>query len=251
MRSNAQQDRIQLITKLQKTKTRNIPLQKNRKMKNLNIIITAAALLVLTMYNPCQAQEKQESSGFQFGVKGGVNFSTLYTSDAENSKMLAGFNVGIFSKLPVSGNFAFQPEFYFTTKGSDVTYNNAFVNGTARFKLDYLELPLLFVVNITDNFNIHAGPYAAYLLSGKVTNESNVTLFDFEDNIDVRDYNRFDAGLIAGVALDFKSVSFGARYSYGFVTVGKEKTFMGTTYTFPDANNGVINIYMAVPLHSN
>jgi hypothetical protein len=123
------------------------------------------------------------------------------------------------------------------------------VNGIARYKLNYIEVPLLLAINITDNFNIHAGPYVAYLLSGKTTNESNVTLFDFEENLDVNDYNRIDAGLAAGAGLDFRSVSFGARYNYGLTTVGKERTFLGTTYTFPDAVNGVLTFYMAVPLN--
>jgi hypothetical protein len=40
------------------------------------------------------------------------------------------------------------------------------MNGTAQFKLNY-RVPLLLVVNLTQNLNIHAGPYAAYLISGK------------------------------------------------------------------------------------
>jgi hypothetical protein len=214
-------------------------------MKKSILLFTTSILFIFALYIPCKAQKTNSP---QFGVKGGVNFSNLYTSDAETNKMMAGFNVGLFSKMPLTDNIAFQPELYFTTKGAEVTYNNAFVDGTARFKLNYIEMPLLFVINVTENFNIHAGPYAAYLISGKVKNESNIHLFDFEENINADDYNRIDAGIAAGACFDFRSVSFGARYSYGLTKVGKEKTFLGTTYTFPDANNGVLNLYMAIPL---
>ena len=209
----------------------------------------ASMAMIFASYAPCGAQTAQSGAETQFGIKGGVNFSHLYTEDAEDSKGLAGFHAGLFAKVPLASMLAFQPEIYFTTKGSEVTYDNAFVNGIARYKLNYIEVPLLLAINITDNFNIHAGPYVAYLLSGKTTNESNVTLFDFEENLDVNDYNRIDAGLAAGAGLDFKSVSFGARYNYGLTTVGKERTFLGTTYTFPDAVNGVLTFYMAVPLN--
>jgi hypothetical protein len=219
------------------------------KSKTIILSIFASIVMVFTTYAPSEAQTMQNSGETQFGIKGGVNFSHLYTQDADKSKGLSGFNAGLFAKVPLASMLAFQPEIYFTTKGSEVTYDNAFVNGTARYKLNYIEVPLLLAINITDNFNVHAGPYVAYLLSGTVTNKSNVTLFNFEDNLNTDDYNRIDAGLAAGAGLDFKSVSFGARYIYGLTTVGKEKTFMGTTYTFPDAVNGVLTFYMAVPLN--
>lgn len=216
-------------------------------MKKSLIAITASIMLLCTFYTPAQAQVNKNIA--RVGFKGGVNFSTLYTEDSQDSKMLAGFNIGLFSKVPVTGHVALQPELYFTTKGSEVTYNNTFVDGTARFKLNYIELPLLLAINVTDNFNIHAGPYASYLLSGKVTNESNVNLFDFEDNINSDDFNRFDAGIAVGAGLDFGSLGIGIRYNYGLTTVGKERSFMGTNYTFPDAKNGVLNFYAAISLN--
>lgn len=216
-------------------------------MKKSLITIAASLLLVGTLYTPLQAQVNKNIS--RVGIKGGINFSSLYTEDSKDSKMLAGFNLGLFSKVPITKNVAFQPELYFTTKGAEVSYNNAFVDGIARFKLNYIELPVLLAINVTDNFNIHAGPYAAYLLSGKVTNESNVNLFDFEDNINSDDFNRFDAGIAVGAGLDFGSLGIGVRYNYGFTTVGKERSFLGTTYTFPDAKNGVLNFYAAISIN--
>lgn len=190
----------------------------------------------------------QETDNSSFGFKGGVNFSNLYTEDAENSNTRIGFNAGVYAKMPITRLFAIQPEFYYTTKGAEVTYRNAFVDGTALFKLDYLELPLLLVVNVTNNFNIHVGPYAAVLISGKVKNDSNVGAFNFEDNINVDDYNRLDAGIAAGVGFDLGALGIGARYTYGVTKVGKERDFIGTRYTFPDAVNGVLNLYLSIGL---
>jgi len=217
-------------------------------MKKQLIFLSITIILFCTGQMTVNAQGKNTP---QFGIKGGVNFSKLHTNDDSDSKMLAGYHIGLFGKVPVGSFFALQPEIYFTTKGAEVTYNGTFVDGTARFRFDYVEMPLLIVANITDNFNVQVGPYAAYLVSGRVRNEANINLFNFEENINTDDYNRVDAGLVVGIGIDFESASAGVRYNYGLTKVGKERTFMGTMYTFPDANNGVLNFYLAVPLVRN
>lgn len=216
-------------------------------MKKSIFTLAASLFILCALYVPVQAQVNKDLP--RLGIKGGLNFSSLYTKDSYDSKMLTGFNIGFFSKVPITQHVAIQPELYFTTKGSEVTYNNTFVDGIARFKLNYIELPLLLAVNLTDNFNIHAGPYVAYMLSGKVTNQSNVNAFDFEGNVNSDDFNRVDAGLAVGAGVDFGSLGFGVRYNYGLSTVGKERSFLGTTYTFPDAKNGVLNFYVALAIN--
>jgi hypothetical protein len=199
-------------------------------------------LLISMTYLTSQAQELKT---MQFGVKGGLNLSNLYTSDASSSDMIAGFNIGVFDKLPVTSFLAIQPEFYITTKGASVTYNNLFVDGTAKFNLTYLEVPLLCVVNVTKLLDLQFGPYVAYLIDGKVKNVANVSLFNFEQNINVNNYNRIDAGLVLGAGLDVGSITMGARYNLGMTKVGKTQSFLGTEYTIPNANNAVINFYIS------
>lgn len=219
-------------------------------MKNI-ISISATIALLMAVHIQASAQEIQDAKGIKvsrIGLKGGVNFSNLYTSDSDKDKMLFGFNVGLFAKLPITKFLAVQPELYFISKGAELSYNNAFVNGVARFRYNYLELPVLLVVNVNENFNLHAGPYAAYMLSGSVKNESS-SLFDFEKNINTDDYNRFEVGLTGGVGIDVGAIGFGARYAYGINKVGKERTFSGTTYTFPNAHNNVFSFYMTISLN--
>jgi len=217
-------------------------------MKHAIILLVISSLFVSALNTSVNAQEINAQ---KFGIKGGINFSNLNTKNAEDNKMLTGFNLGLFAKLPLSSDFAIQPEIYYTTKGAQVTYNGTFVDGTAQFNLNYLEMPLLLVVNVTDNINFHFGPYISYMLDGKVKNESNINLFNFEDNIKTEDYNRFEAGIAAGAGIDIGALSLGARYTYGLTKVGKERTYMGTTYIFPDAKNGVASIYISFSLSKN
>ncbi|MFZ4400688.1 MAG: porin family protein [Bacteroidales bacterium] len=183
------------------------------------------------------------------GIKGGVNFSSLYTKGADDTKMLTSFNLGLFAKLPVANQISLQPEIYYSPKGGEVSYKGNVIDGTALFNFRYLEVPLIIVVNITDNFNVQLGPYASLLLSSKVTNVSENNLFDFEENIDSKDNNKLDAGFVLGTGIDVGAISIGIRYNLGLTDVVSEKIFSGVSYTIPDANNGVINFYISLSLN--
>lgn len=211
-------------------------------MKKLKSIL---ALALLTSFSQVAFSQTTDSAKLKFGVKGGVNFSNLYTEDVDDNNVLAGFNLGLFARLPITQTFAIQPELSYTTKGAELEYNNAFVNGTSTFKLNYLELPVLLVINLSENFSVHGGPYVAYLLDGEATNNSQGTLFDVENNLDNDDYNKFDTGLSVGIGYDTNKIGFGVRYNYGLQKVGKERNFNGTNYTFPNGKNSAVNLYLS------
>ena len=206
-------------------------------MKNSKIIL-ASLVLTFMGYTNSNAQ----SNVTKFGVKGGVNFSNLYTDNADDENVLTGFNIGLYAKVPVTNSISIQPEIYYTGKGAEVAYSTP-VNGTAKFKLNYIEVPVMLVANVTKNFNVQVGPYAGYLISGKTTNESGT--YNFQDNINTDDFNKIDAGVAAGLGLDLETVSFGVRYNYGLTKVGKERSYSGTNYTFPDGKNSVLSFYGA------
>ena len=206
-------------------------------MKNYKTIIFASLALSLIILTNVQAQDNVT----KVGIKGGINFSNFYTDNVDDNNVLTGFNIGFFAKMPVAENISFQPEISYTGKGAELVYNYAIVEGTAQFKLNYIEVPLLLVVNLTQNLNIHAGPYAAYLISSKTTNKSDSGSYNFEDNIDVDDFNRLDAGLAGGIGLDLEQVSLGVRYNYGLTKIGKDDP--SSNFTSPDAKNSVISVY--------
>lgn len=213
--------------------------------------ITAVLIIVLGSTNLISAQEnvtKTTSSGAKFGLKGGVNMSNLYTEDVDDENVLYGFNAGLFVELPIAENLFLQPEILFSTKGAEVKYDNAFAQGTGKFRLNYIEVPLLVKINLTDNFNVHFGGYAAYLVDSKITNEDANGTINFEEDLDEDDLNKFDYGLAGGIGIDFEGFGLGARYNYGLRTVGKERTVLGQTYTFPDGKNSVLSIYATIKL---
>ncbi|MFB3388905.1 porin family protein [Flavobacterium sp. LAR06] len=213
-------------------------------MKMQSNFLCALTLFMTASFGMLQAQEEKVTT--EFGVKGGFNMSNLYQSEADDNNVIYGFNAGVYATLPISDFIAIQPEILYTTKGAELDYNNAFVDGNAKFKLNYIEVPLLVRVNITKNFNVHAGGYASYLVSSKVTGDGDI---NFDEAVDTDDLNKFDAGIAAGVGVDFNPISVGLRYNYGLTTVGKERTIAGTTYTFPDAKNSNLTLYLSYKLN--
>ncbi|MES1159775.1 MAG: porin family protein, partial [Bacteroidota bacterium] len=148
-----------------------------------------------------KAQEQQAITGEnkltpKFGIKGGLNLTSLYVDDVSSEHMKVGFNAGIFAKLPVTKGFSIQPELLYSVKGAKDTYSK-FVQGDGeyRFNLGYMELPVLAVVNITPNFNIHAGPYVGYLVSAKVKDVKNDGSIEGASDLKADNFNRWDVGL--------------------------------------------------------
>lgn len=208
------------------------------------LLICAAIALVLAT----STSFSQSNAGSGIGVKGGINASSLNADDVDESNMRIGMHIGFFAKIAITEDLAFQPEFLYTMKGAKLQYQNAFVSGTATYALDYLELPLLLAYSLSDALSIHGGMYVAALSKAKVTNESDIGLFNFESELDKEDFESIDYGVVIGAATHFDVFSIGIRYDYGLAAVGKERVFAGSTYVFPDASNSTFQLYFAVTL---
>lgn len=216
-------------------------------MKNNFKLLAAFAFVFGISTSNVQAQTN--NSSLQFGVKGGLNLSNLYTKEVEDNNILTSYNAGVYASLPITGFLAIQPEILYSRKGAELVYDNAFVEGTAKFKLNYIEVPILLKLNIAKNLNIQAGPYFAYLIDAEVKNNSNADLFDFEESYNNDDFNKFDYGLAAGIGFDLKSFGIGARYNYGLTSVGKERSVLGQSYTIPDGKNSNLSLYVSLQLN--
>jgi hypothetical protein len=209
------------------------------------IFLCTACLLVI--FSTVKAQEQQTSNesalSTKFGIKGGLNLTNLHSNDFGDNHLKAGFNAGIFAKIPVTPGFSIQPELLYSVKGNKTDYNN-FVEGSGeyRFNLGYVELPLLAVVNLAKNFSIHGGGYAAYLTNADIKDvNSNGTIQGITD-LNANDFNRWDFGLAGGAAFDIENFTIGARYNYGLTDIGKSgnatNTFLG------NAKNNGLTIYI-------
>ena len=195
------------------------------------------------------AQEQQTTSGNALtpviGIKGGLNLTNMYVSDVSDENMKLGLNLGFFAKLPLTKGFSIQPELLYSNKGAKETYDN-FIQGSGeyRFNLHYIELPVLAVINLSNNFNIHGGPYISYLAAANVKNMDNNGNIEGVDELNAENFNRIDYGVAAGFGIDIDKVTLGARYNYGLREIGKSGSLSGELTK--DSKNSAISIYIGI-----
>jgi hypothetical protein len=194
-----------------------------------------------------RAQEQQTStdSGLKtkFGIKGGLNLTNLYVDNSNDEHIKAGFNAGVFAKIPITKGFSIQPELLYSVKGAKETYSN-FIQGDGeyRFNLGYVELPVLAVVNLAPNFNLHLGGYAAYLTNANVKNVDDNGSIDGATDLNTDKFKRWDFGLVGGLGFDIQNFTIGARYNYGLTGIGKSDNITGDL--LKDSKNAGISVYV-------
>ena len=196
----------------------------------LTILTLSAALLLTasTAFGQQQQTSAEPNLKAKFGIKGGFDLTTLYSSDVSTNHMKAGFDAGVFAKLPVTRGFSIQPELLYSLKGAKSTYSN-FIQGSGeyRFNLGYIQLPVLAVVNLAPNFNLHLGGYAAYLVNSNIKDVNNNGDIVSATELNTGDFNRWDFGLVGGAAFDIENFTIGARYNYGLSEIGKSGSVSG------------------------
>lgn|SRR5690606_20280781 len=206
-------------------------------MKKLNIGLALG--FILCALSPAISQDNPT----RIGVKGGVNFANFRVDEVADNNLKVGLNLGLFAKLPIGDAFAVQPEILYSSKGSKLTYDN-FIQGEGeyRFNLNYIEVPVLAVFSLGEHFNIHAGPYIAYLTSSNIKDMEDDGTIDTIKDIDVDNFNRLDYGLAAGIGIDVNGFIAGVRYNYGLKEVGKSDNVTGEL--LDDSKNSAATIYI-------
>ncbi len=166
------------------------------------------------------------AAGMYGGVKGGANFANM--SDLDNSSMRTGFQGGLYVGKDISPEFGFRVEGLWVQKGvsADIDYGSAFggVHNT-KFKLDYIEFPILFVYNLSNSetmgFNVFAGPTLGFNVGADV----EVETFGSTDVKDETNSFEFGAAIGAGIAKKMangKAIGLDARYTLGATGTNKD-----------------------------
>lgn len=208
-------------------------------MKRL-VLISSIVLLVFS--GKAFAQESQ------IGIKGGLNLSTLNIDNKNDKNLKAGFHAGVFTKIPLTESFAIQPELLYSMKGVKYSFeDNILADGRANFNLNYLELPVKLVFNLSEDFEIQFGPYVSYLINANVDTDADVLGFWKIDNnkeLDRKNYNALDYGLSLGLGFDFDPLIIGFNYNLGLNPVAKEDKM--SRKILGDAKNSVIQVYAGI-----
>ena len=150
----------------------------------------------------------------QFGLKGGMNVSSISADGWDDSKAKIGFYGGLFMNAPLAENFSIQPEVLYNNLGSKTETTVAGTKYSSTLNLDYIAVPVMFQYNATPQFYLEAGPEFGFLVnsSAKTTagNNSNTT------NIDTDYFNKFNMGIGLGAGFNITNkLGINARYVAG------------------------------------
>ena len=185
-------------------------------MKNLFLVTLVTLFSATTIY------AQSDDSTTQFGVKGGVNLSTVRGDDIGKKNELTSFHLGLFMEIPISERFSFQPEVLYSGQGYNMTDNNAFI-GEVDYKLDYIQVPLMAKVYIIKGFYAEVGPQFGFKVKEEIDFKSGSDDNDIIINSEDSQIKGFDTSLALGTGYKFDNgLSLSARYTHGLTSIFKD-----------------------------
>ncbi len=187
-------------------------------------------LTILSFSLSLSAQKSKKEEGIIFGIKGGLNISN-FSGDIQDNTYRTGVHLGIFSEIMISNKFSLHPELLYSGQG----FSGSSTPGFSRSKYDYINLPVLTKIYVTERISIETGPQIGFLLSAKQKTEIN--------NVTIPNQKTVDFGLNIGLAYDLKNrIFFQTRYNFGLSNVNSGANANAIKYT-----NSVIQLSVGVP----
>lgn len=175
--------------------------------------------LVLSAVNDMQAQRrgKSRSSGFDYQLRGGLNFCQI-DGDASGNYNKVGFHAGVGTSMPLSDNDRLRlcVEIGLTQKGSRIANSHIDRN----ISLLYVEVPIMAAYDFLDSrkLRVAAGVAPAILAKAKVTTDKSF------DRLQSENYKRFDALPVVASIRYCLTDNFGVdlRYYNSILNIAKE-----------------------------
>ncbi|MBL0739737.1 porin family protein [Chryseolinea lacunae] len=151
------------------------------------------------------------AQGVSGGLKAGLNLSNAtFSSDGftASPSMLPGFHAGAYLTAMFSEHLGVQPELLYSGQG--------YKSGDEKYKLNYINIPVLVRYNVNDIVSFHAGPQIGILASAKVKDSSG--------SVDIKDTAKSsDVSIAAGVGIDLPiKLNFSFRFVKGLSNIAKD-----------------------------
>ena len=166
-------------------------------MRKLMLILFVSAFFSVN----CSAQL------LKIGIKAGVNYSNFESSQIQTDA-LTSYHLGVITEIKLLKSLSLQPEILYSTQGA--FYKTVIED--VKQELGYVSVPILAKVTIAKTFSVEAGPQFSYLLSKKITSDT--------------DLNEFDFGVAGGIGVKItKSIFIQGRYVLGLTEIDKNADF--------------------------
>jgi hypothetical protein len=187
--------------------------------------ITALAMLIT-----CTVAIKLRAQETRTGIKAGLNLAYLRVDGANENNLLPGFHLGLWSDFEVNSTLSFQPEILYNVKGTRSVFDEeilgfSIVDGTTKLGMHYIDIPLYLKLNLSEEFNIHIGPYIGFLMFARAETDTEILEFinvDESRDINRDEFNKLDAGISGGIGFSMDPLIFGINYNLGLRQVAKD-----------------------------
>jgi opacity protein-like surface antigen len=145
-----------------------------------------------------------------FGIKAGVNISSLTGDDASDVKSLVGPYGGAFVNIPVSTMFSVQPELLYSMEGAKESGTDT------KIILGYINIPVMLKYTNPSGFTAELGPQVGILSSAKAKADGET-----EDVKEFLKSTNFSLGIGAGFNFT-PNIGVGLRYNLGLSNINDE-----------------------------
>ena len=179
------------------------------------IIIVVVSLLSLSF---AKAQQ------VKFGIKGGINLSTITGDNSSSFSSMIGANAGGFSRFAVAKQFSIQPEVVLSLEGAKFSINGVGGNMTGT----YINVPVLAQYEVGSGFVLQSGIQIGLLLSAreKVDKQGSTSI---KDQLKSTNFS-----WVIGSSYQPKEwpVGFDLRYNLGLSNINSNTAVLNHTSTW-------------------
>ena len=170
----------------------------------MKTILTVVSVLCLTVL------AKAQSTDTHFGLKAGLNISSLDVKDGVDFDSKAGVYIGGLAHVHLSPHFGVQPEIVYSQQGGK--------DGNDKWNINYINVPVLFQYMTGGGLRLQTGPQLGFAVSSKIKSG------DIEQNIN-DDVRTVDVSWSLGASYLFpEAIGIDARYNIGLTNVNDAET---------------------------
>jgi len=161
----------------------------------------------------------QASAQFKWGIKGGVNFSSIknfgQVIQTESLESYTGWHAGIFLQIKVP-ILAVQADILYSQQGQKFTASPSGISESFNLEQSYILIPLVAKFSLLPVINLQAGVQYGILTTAAI---NGVEEYDFGTPIGVvsvaDQFTSGDWSLVFGIGFDISKLMIDARYNLG------------------------------------
>jgi hypothetical protein len=186
-----------------------------------------------------------DSRNTGFGIKGGYNLNGLRGDDVRgiDRNSHSDFHAGVYGQFGFNDFSSVQVELLYSRLGFTANTGTAGINDVQQtYRTTYIQLPVMYVGNLTDNISFHVGPQASLLINATKDGQS----LGLADN----GFRTFDFGGVGGFEGRIGPARIGARYNLSLGKLFKDtipaNAAINTRYGGTNIYNNLLQVYVGI-----